>query len=89
VWESKAEGFGDDLRGGCSAEELATSAGRGAGAAADLGGVFESDLVLGETSADSLNFASVFSIFGKQRYAARDQDAGERARGGEGHHHGR
>src|SRR5271170_6133766 len=46
VREGEAEGFGDNLRSGGSAEELAASAGCGAGAATDLGRVFEGDLVL-------------------------------------------
>ena len=87
VREGEAEGFGDDLRGGGGAEELAASAGCGAGAAADLGGVFEGDLVLGEACADGLNLAGVFAVFGKQCDAAWDEDAGQRAGGGEGHHH--
>ena len=64
VGQGEAEGFGDDLRGGGGAEELAAAAGCGAGAAADLGGVFEGDLVLGEAGADGLDLACVFSVFG-------------------------
>ena len=39
-----AERFGHHLRGGGRAEELASAAGRGAGAAAEFGGVLERDL---------------------------------------------
>ena len=76
--EGKAEGFGDDLRGGGGAEELAASAGCGAGAAADFGGIFEGDLMLSETGADGLDLAGVFSVFGKQRDATGYEDAGKR-----------
>ncbi len=88
VREGEAEGFGDDLRGGGGAEELAASAGCGAGAAADLGGVFEGDLMLGVACADGLDLAGVFAVFGKQCDAAGDEDAGQRAGGGQRHHHG-
>ena len=87
VREGESEGFGDDLRRGGGAEELAASAGSGAGAAANLGGVFERDLMLGEACADGLDLAGVFAVFGQQRDAAGDQNAGQRAGGGQRHHH--
>ena len=74
VRQGQAERFADDLRGGGGAEELAAAAGRGAGAAADLGGVFERDLLLGEAGADGLDLAGVFAVVGQQRDAAGDED---------------
>ena len=89
VRQREAERFADDLRGGRGAEELAAAAGRGAGAAAHLGGVFERDLVLGEARADGLHLAGVLAVFGQQRDAAGDEHAGQRPAGGERHHHRR
>ena len=64
VRQREAERFGDDLRGGGGAEKLAAAAGGGAGAAADLGGVFQGDLVLGEAGADGLDLAGVLAFSG-------------------------
>src|SRR5258707_2099443 len=65
VGQGEAEGFGDDLRGGGGAEELTASPGCGTGAAANFGGVFEGDLMLGVACADGLDFARVFAVFRK------------------------
>ena len=88
VGQRHAERFADDLRGGGGAEELAAAAGRGAGAAEDFGGGFESHLAVGEAGAGGLDLAGVFAFFGEQGDAAGNQHAGQVARGGEGHHHG-
>ncbi len=89
VREGEAESFGDDLGGGGGSHELAASAGRGAGAAADFRGVFEGDLLLCESCTDGLGFGCVFSALGQQGDAAGDEDGGQITCGGEGHHHRR
>ena len=88
VGKREAESFGDDLRGGGGAEKLAAAAGRGARAAAEVGGLFEGDEAAGESRADGLDRAGVLAIGGRERDAAGDEDAREIVHGGEGHHHG-
>ena len=52
----------DHLRGGGGAEELAAAAGRGAGAAAHLGRLFQRDLAVREAGADGLHLAGVLAV---------------------------
>ena len=56
------ERLADDLRGGRRAEELAAAAGRGAGAAAELGGFFQRSLAVREARADRLDLARVLAV---------------------------
>ncbi len=88
VGEGHAERFADDLGGGGGAEELTAAAGGGAGAAAQFGGFLQGEGALGEADADGLDFAGVFAVFGWEGDAAGDEDGGEIAASGEGHHHG-
>ncbi len=83
-----AERFADDLGGGGGAEELAASAGRGAGAAEDFGSGFESHLAAGIAGSGGLDLAGVFTFFREQADTAGNQHGGKVAGGGEGHHHG-
>jgi hypothetical protein len=84
-----AERLADHLRGRRGAEELASAAGRGAGAAEHIGGILQGHLSAGEARAGRLHFAGVFAIGRLQRDAAGNQDARQRAHGGERHHHRR
>ena len=72
------ERLGDDLRGGRRAEELAAAAGRRAGAAAELGGLLERDLAVGEARADRLDLAGVLAVASAaaSRRRARARTAG-------------
>ena len=83
------QGFADDLAGGGGAEELATAAGTGAGAAAEIGCFLQGDLAVGVAHAQCLDLAGVFAGFGGQGDAAGDEHAGEIAHRGQCHHHGR
>ena len=85
--KGEAKSFGDDLRRCSGAEKLTASAGRGAGAAADLGSILERDLMLREACADGLDLAGVFSVFRQQCDAPGDENAWQRAGGGQRHHH--
>ena len=64
VRQGKSKRLGDNLRGCGGAQKLAAAARGGAGAAAHLGGVFQSDLFLREARADGLHLACVFAVFG-------------------------
>ena len=64
------ERFADDLRRRGGAEELTAAAGRGAGAAAELRGLFERELAVREARADRLHRAGVFAVGRRQRDAA-------------------
>ena len=70
----------DHLRRGGGAQKLAAAAGRRAGAATHLGGVFERDLLLREARADGLHLGRVLALLGQQRDAAGNQHRGLRAR---------
>ena len=63
--------------------------GDGAGPAAQLGGLLQGDLAVGEAGADGLDLAGVLAVGGRQRHAAGHEDAGQVALAGQGHHHGR
>src|SRR6185503_3059212 len=87
------ESFGDNLRSCGSAEKLATSAGGGAGAAADLGRIRLGDFSLCEARAYGLHFARIFSgmvltRFSQQRDAARNQDGWQTTGRRQRHQHG-
>ena len=88
VGYGESEALGYDL--GCSggAEELASAARRGAGAAAYVLGVFERYLALGEARAYGLDHAGVLAVFGGEGDAAGDDYDGSVAHSGYGHHHG-
>ena len=58
-------------------EELASAAGRRAGAAADIGRVLERDLAVREPRADGLHARRVFAFDRQQRHAAGHQHAGQ------------
>jgi hypothetical protein len=87
VRQREPQRLADDLRSGRGAQKLAASAGRRAGAAAHLGGVFERDLVLREARADGLHLARVLARLRQQRDAAGNQHGGLSARRRQRHHH--
>ncbi len=64
VRERHSEGLADNLGGGGGAKKVAASAGRGAGAAAGLGGIFERDGAVGEPGADGLDLGRILPLFG-------------------------
>ena len=89
VRQRHAQRFADHLRSGRRAQELAASAGRGAGAAEIFRGGFERDLVVRKARAHRLHPPGVLALFGQQRHAAGHQHAGKVVHRGERHHHGR
>ena len=64
VGDRQTQGFADDLAGGGGAEELAPAARAGAGAAAQVGGLLQRDLAVGEAHAQRLDLAGVFAGLG-------------------------
>src|SRR5271156_24818 len=64
VRQRKSNRLGDHLRGCGGAHELAASAGCSAGPATHLGGIFQRNLLLGESGADGLHLSCVLSVFG-------------------------
>ena len=85
----ESEAFRDDLGRSGGAEELASAARRGAGAAADVLGVFERYLALGEARAYGLDHAGVLAVFGGSAVTPPGDDYdGSVAHSGYGHHHG-
>src|SRR6185437_15957418 len=86
------ESFGDNLRSCGSAEKLATSAGAGADAAADLGRIRLCDFSLCKARADGLHPARIFSRmiptrFRQQCDAAWNQDGWQTTRRRQRHQH--
>lgn len=75
--EREAESLGDDLAGGGRAHELAAPAGRTAGLAAHLGGVFEGDFLACETGRERLDLAGVLGVLGEERDAAGHENGRE------------
>ena len=63
--------------GGGGAEELAAAAGAGAGPAAELGGLLERELAVGEAGADGLDLAGVLAL--ARAAASRRRGRGRRA----------
>ena len=72
-----AERLADDLRRRRGSKELTASARRRAGAAPDIGRMFERDLPVREPRADRLHAAGVFSFDRQQRDAAGHEHAGK------------
>jgi hypothetical protein len=87
--ERHAQRLADHLRGSGGAQELASAAGRRASAAQHIGGILQGHLTACEARSGGLHFAGVLAIRRLQGDAAGNQNAGERARGGESHHHRR
>ncbi len=63
--------------------------GRGAGPAAQLGGLFQGEQAVGEARADGLDLAGIFALLGQQGHAARHDHARQAVLRGQRHHHGR
>ena len=58
-------------------------------AATHLGGVLKADLILRKARADGLHLARIFTVLRQQRDTAGNQNARQRSRGSERHHHRR
>ena len=69
-----SQSFGNHLRGGGCAQELATAAGRGAGAAAKRGRFFNAEVAVHVADADALDFTSILAGGWRQGHAAGDED---------------
>ncbi len=89
MWQREAERLADDLRRGRRPEELAATTGRAARAAAELRGLVERQLAVGEARADRLHLARILAVCRWQRDATRHQHARQLAHGDESEHHGR
>ena len=70
-------------------EELAAAARAAAGPAAQLGGLGQRQLAVGEAGPDRLDLAGILAFAGRQGHAAGDEHARQVLRPGQGHHHGR
>ena len=81
------EGLGDHLRRGGRSQKLAAAAGAGAGPAAQLGGLRQSEFAMSVAGADRLDLAGVLALARRQGHAAGHKHAGQVLRAGEGHHH--
>src|SRR5258708_79512 len=84
--KSHAESFGNDLGGGGSAEKLTATTWGGTGSAGHLRGFIKRHFATGVAGGDTLYFPGIFSVFGEQGDAAGDENAGEVAQRGKGHH---
>ncbi len=89
VRQCQPQRLGNDLRGRGGAQELATAAGRGAGAATQLGRLLQADLAVGEARADRLDRAGVLALDRWEGDSARHQDRRQMRGAGQGHQHRR
>ncbi len=81
--------FGHHLRGGGCTEELAATAGRRAGATAEVGCLVERDELVRETCSERLDGARILAASRRQRHPAGDHCTGELAERSDRHHHRR
>ena len=81
--------FGDDLRRGRRAEELAAPARGRTGAAAEIGGILQRNLIVHVAHANRLDARGILAFHRQQRDAARDEHAGQVVHAGQRHHHRR
>ena len=89
VAERHPERFGDDLRRGRGAEELAAAARGRTGAAAEIGGILQRNLTVHVAHANRLDARGVLALYRQQRDAARHEHAGQVVHAGQRHHHRR
>ena len=81
--------FGDDLRSGSRAEELAAPARGRTGAAAEIGGILQRDLTMHVAHANRLDARGVLSFYRQKRDAAWHEHARQVVHAGQRHHHRR
>ena len=74
VGQRESQRLADHLRGCRGTEELASAPGSGAGAAADLGGVLNADLVLSKARAEGLDLGRILAGFRQKRNAAGNEN---------------
>src|SRR5262249_29061725 len=74
--------------GGSGGPRLAAAARAGAGAAAQVGRLFQGDLAVGEAGAEGLDLARVLALLGREGDAAGHEHARQVGHRGQGHHHG-
>ncbi len=86
--QSESKRLGNHLAGCGGAEELASSAGRRAGAATNLGGILQCDLILSEARADGLDFSGILSRLRQKRHASGNKNGWLLSSRRQSHHHG-
>ena len=87
--QGESQRFAHHLRTGGRAEKVTPAARRSTHPARQHLGVFERNFASGKSGPDRLSFARILPVGRRQGDAARDQDARQVVKTGQGHHNGR